>query len=342
MDKFNEIKVSVLILTYNHEKFIKKAIESVLNQKTDFEFELIIADDNSTDTTQNIIIETLASIATTSKVRYIRNAENLGVMRSWRNIHNMICGQYFAICEGDDYWIDELKLQKQVDFLDTNQSFSICFHNVKVDFIDIPQANYLLNDGLVKDVFTLDDLIGNKEIWFMATASLMIRTNSLKSIPDWVIKSKSGDIPLIILASLHGKIKYLPNVMAVYQKHSAGMSMTDHKDDTVFLKNRIFMYRMINKETRYRYNRKLRENIASYYYLMLSAKQLRNSYFKKLIISFYYIFLTFPNTPQLKSVLKDHIIPLWAIKLSRILKRKLGLIPLNDAKYGKNASIQEL
>jgi glycosyltransferase involved in cell wall biosynthesis len=323
MNSPKNIKVSVIILTYNHEKFIKKAIETVLNQKTNFEFELIIADDNSTDATQDIILRTIAEYSQNSNIKYIRNTQNLGVMRSWINVHNILNGEYFAICEGDDYWTDELKLQKQIDFLDKNPIFSVCFHNVKVEFIDIPQTNYFLNDNISKDVFTIDDLIGEREIWFMATASLVFRTNSLKNVPDWVLKSKSGDIPIIILAALHGSIKYLPDVMAVYQRHTGGMSMTDHENDTTFLKNRIFMYRKINKETHFKFNKKLKQNIAGYYYLMLSAKQLQNHYFLKLFIAIYYIFLTFPATNHLNELLKEYIIPFWIIKLYRVFKRIL-------------------
>lgn len=237
----NKIKVSIIILTYNHENYIKKAIESVLAQKTNFVFELIIADDFSSDSTEDIIKQTLLNYSNYGNITYNRNNKNEGVMKSWIKAHNKIKGEYFAICEGDDYWTDEFKLQKQIDFLEHHKDFAICFHNVQVNYIDIPFPNFELNSNLKTDIFTIDDLIGETEIWFMATASLVIRMASIKTIPKWIIKSKSGDIPLIILASKNGKIKYLPDLMAVYQKHSKGMSMTDYKDDAIFLRNRIFM-----------------------------------------------------------------------------------------------------
>jgi glycosyltransferase involved in cell wall biosynthesis len=323
-------KVSVVMPTYNHEKFIKNALESVLRQKTTFDFNVIIADDCSSDATEQIIADILTSHSQKDKVIYLRNSKNKGVTQSWRSVHDSLKSQYFAFCEGDDYWTDDFKLQKQVDFLDANPSFSICFHNAKVSYIDIPQPDYILNETIAKDIFTTDDLIGRKEIWFMATASLMFRTESVRDIPDWLMKSKSVDIPLIILASLKGKIKYLPDIMAVYQKHYGGMSLTDHKDDASFLKNRIYMYRMINYETRFRYYLKLRQNIASYYYLLLSSRQIKDEPFQRFRIGLHYLLLSLPDTTHFKTVLRDHITPYRILKFSRFIKQKIGLIPVES------------
>src|SRR6218665_716250 len=99
MDSTVTPKVSVVILTYNHEKFIRTALESVLRQKTSFDFDVIIADDCSTDTTEQIINEILAAHPQKDKVIYRRNPTNIGVMQSWKNVNDALKSEYFAFCE---------------------------------------------------------------------------------------------------------------------------------------------------------------------------------------------------------------------------------------------------
>lgn len=326
-----EIKVSVIILTYNHEKYIKKAIESVLMQKTTFDYEVIIADDFSTDRTKEIIQDILTKNHESKvSIRYIRNEKNLGVMASWINAYSQVNGKYIAICEGDDFWTIDSKLQKQFEVLDSHPQFSICFHNVNVEYVDINEKNYILNENIEKDIFTIDDLIGEEEIWFMATASLMIRHESLKSIPNWILKSKSGDIPIIMLAARNGHIKYLTDLMATYQKHSRGMSMTDHKNDAIFLKNRIYMYKMLNLETKFQYNYRFKQILSGYYYLMLDSKQLQNKYISQFIVALKYFYYSYPKIKNIKVVIKNYIIPPVILEFSRLIKRKTGIIPTFD------------
>lgn len=313
------------MLTFKHETFIRQAIEGVLNQETDFEYELIIANDNSPDSTDDLVNEIIATHPKAYRINYYRNTENMGVMPNSNKALEMMQGQYFAACEGDDYWIDRQKLQKQVDFLDNNPECSICFHNTRIEYFEEGNSPYLLNEEIEKDVFTLDDLIGEDEIWFMATASLMIRTSAMLPLPNWLSQSKSGDIPLIILAARQGNIKYLPDVMAVYRKHAGGVSLTDHKDDEVFLRNRIFMYSKLNAETGKKYNRLFRRNIARYYFMLLKSRQFEGHYFKKLPVAFKYLELTFPDVPHGRELLRDHIFPPFIKLAYASLKKALGL-----------------
>ncbi|QYS90774.1 glycosyltransferase [Flavobacterium covae] len=139
------IKVSVCMITYNHEKYIKQAIESILMQKTNFDFELIISNDNSNDTTHKIILDLLEEHIDSKKIKYLHNKKNLGMMPNFIQAIQNCKGEYIALCEGDDYWTDPEKLQKQVDFLDTNKNFAICFHPVNIDY-----QNEIIEDNITK------------------------------------------------------------------------------------------------------------------------------------------------------------------------------------------------
>lgn len=316
--------VSVHIITYNHREFIAESLEGVLMQKTDFPFEIIVGEDFSTDGTRDIVFEFEKRFP--EKIKVVTGDKNVGAANNAIRAFDACRGKYIAVLEGDDHWIDPLKLQKQVDFLETNPDFSICFTNTRVDYFNNEAPSYLLNETIQKDVFTLDDLIGEDEIWFMATASLMFRTTSILPLPEWFPHSKSGDIPLAILAARHGKIKYLPDVTSVYRKHAGGVSLTDHKNDAKFLFNRIFMYSHLDKETEFKFHHRFRRNIGRYYYMLLGSQQYRNDYTGRLPLAIKYIRLNMPGVPDLKNVIRDHVVPPFFLNFSRIVRRSLGMI----------------
>jgi glycosyltransferase involved in cell wall biosynthesis len=316
--------VSVHLLTYNHAKFIAQSIESVVNQKTTFPFEIVIGDDHSTDGTSQIVDQYAAKYPELIKV--VRGKTNGGPQPNSIRILENSQGKYMAALEGDDYWIDPLKLQKQADFMEQNPDFAICFTNTRVEFFENNEEPYLLNASIEKDVFELKDLIAETEVWFMGTATLFYTMSSIFPVQPWFHKTKSGDIPMIMLAARHGKIKYLPDVTAAYRRHSAGASNTDHKDDAVFLENRIMMYTNLDRDTGYKFHDKFKRNLGGWYYLLLNSRQYRGLYFKKLGIATKYISLMYPNIPHLKLVLRDHIIPEWIMEITRKIRRALGMI----------------
>ena len=116
--------VSVFMITYNHEKFIAQAIEGVLMQKTNFPFELIIGEDCSTDRTREIVVDYAQRFP--EIIKPILHEKNVGMKSNMNTCMQACSGKYTAICEGDDYWIDSLKLQKQVGFLEAHSDFSMC------------------------------------------------------------------------------------------------------------------------------------------------------------------------------------------------------------------------
>lgn len=316
--------VSVHLLTYNHAKFIRQSIESVVAQQTTFPFEIIIGDDCSTDGTSPICDEYAQKYPDLIKV--VRGKTNGGPQPNSIRILENCRGKYMAALEGDDYWIDPLKLQKQTDFMEANPEFAICFTNTRVEFFDGAEEPFQLNYKIEKDVFELKDLIAEHEVWFMGTATLFYTMKSIYPVQPWFYKTKSGDIPMIMLAARHGKIKYLPDVTAAYRRHAAGASNTDHKDDAVFLENRIMMYTNLDKDTGYKFHEKFKRNLGGWYYLLLNSKQNREKYFTRLRISLKYFMLMYPNIPNKKLVIRDHITPNWILNLSRIIRKNLGLI----------------
>lgn len=316
--------VSIHLLTYNHAKFIAQSIESVVNQQTSFPFEIVIGDDHSTDGTSQIVDQYAAQYPDLIKV--VRGKTNGGPQPNSIRILENSQGKYMAALEGDDYWIDPLKLQKQADFMEQNPDFAICFTNTRVEFFENNEEPYLLNSNIEKDVFELKDLIAETEVWFMGTATLFYTMSSIFPVQPWFHKTKSGDIPMIMLAARHGKIKYLPDVTAAYRRHAAGASNTDHKDDAKFLENRIMMYTNLDKDTGYKFHDKFKRNLGGWYYLLLNSKQYRGLYFKKLGIATKYVSLMYPKIPHMKLVLRDHIIPTWVMEVTRKIRRTLGMI----------------
>ncbi|MCK8492063.1 glycosyltransferase [Spirosoma sp. RP8] len=307
------VKVSVLIITYNQHKFIRAAIESALAQQTTFPIEILVGDDFSKDGTREIIQEYEQKYP--GLVIGVLHPHNMGKNGGINCLETLKLakGEYWALMDGDDYWIDPLKLQKQADLLDAHSDYSTVFSNTRVIFED-GSPSYLLNGPDMKPYYTLDDLIGEDEIWFMATSSCMYR-NNINEYPAWFRESSSGDIPRLILKAKLGKIGYIPDVMSVYRKNRGGASYADNYYDESFLRNRIQMYSDINRELDYRYDHLLRRNIARYYRMMLDSKQYKDTYFRRAKVAIQYLYLGKPEWDKAKKVIRDYIVPQPLAKL---------------------------
>ena len=180
-------KLSVSIVTYDQEAFIGQALDSVLMQRTDFDFEIVIGEDCSTDRTREIV-EQYARLYP-DRIRALLHPYNLGPSHI-RGKNNFVAtfeacrGKYVALLEGDDYWTDLCKLQKQVDFLDNHPDFSTCFH--WADWLDEESCRikpgWRLGPPLIKPYYTLDDLLEHGN--FIQTASVMFRNNLFGHLPD--------------------------------------------------------------------------------------------------------------------------------------------------------------
>lgn len=241
----NKITVSVLMITYNHENFIREAIEGVLMQKTDFPIEIIIGEDCSTDNTRKIVLE--YSEKYPDIIRPLLPENNLGMMKNFIETMQTATGKYIALCEGDDYWTDPYKLQKQVDFLEANEEYSVCYH----DAIIVDKFNRLLSISKLPDEckrdFTSDELIFGA--WIL---TLTICFRNKISICDEMLNAENGDTFLTCILGLNGKGKYLGEIIkpAAYRNHVGGVwSSLDEKEKLQKrFKTYIYMYDFLVKE----------------------------------------------------------------------------------------------
>jgi glycosyltransferase involved in cell wall biosynthesis len=262
------MKVSVCVPAFNHEKYIAQMLDGALMQQTDFDFEIVIGDDASTDSTPDIIQQYIAR--NPGRIRAFLHAENQGPKepREFAGRNNVLqllktCeGEYVAMCEGDDYWTDPLKLQKQVDFLDKNPDFAICHHNMLVTYED-GSDSHSFNAPDQKLVSTIEDILEDK--WFMATASWVYRNHFSKNdFADWHAKAAAGDWAVMIQLAAQGQIGYIPETMGVYRKHSAGLSNVHSQTNRNFLLNRKQMFENVDQWLDYRYHGTIEKTLIKY------------------------------------------------------------------------------
>ena len=324
------IKVSVIVHTYNHEKYIRQTLDSILNQQVNFDYEVIIGDDASPDSTPQIIQEYQSRFP--EIIKPMLHPKNLGGYGKNNTLATLaVCqGQYIAAMDGDDYWTNPLKLQKQVDFLDNNSDFVACFHNALIHFEDGSAPDEYVNNENQRVVTTIEDLVGEDEVWYMATSAVMFRNGIMKEYPKWFHESKSGDIPRYILLGKHGKFFYINELMSVYRKNNGGMSFTDGKQDAEFLYNRIGMYKGIDGELDYKYHQTINKNIARYYLMLANSIQHGDNFIKSRYFAFKSLYLSRPNSKQhLKNVMQDFILPKGFMKFYANLKGKIETIFAN-------------
>lgn len=210
------------MITYNHEKYILEAIEGVLMQECDFEVELILANDCSTDVTDLIIEDILKDHSRSSWIKYTKHDKNLGVMPNFIWALNQCQGKYIALCEGDDYWTDPLKLQKQVDFLEANPDYVI--HSGAAVYLS---DNLDLNEKLLytdsqDKTFSLDDFLSSNKI---ITCTMMFR-NIKFVLPDSFSKLTFGDwfLYIVLLKNTDLKAYRSVEIFSVYRKHASGVT----------------------------------------------------------------------------------------------------------------------
>lgn len=227
----NSSLVSVLMITYNQAEYIQQALTSVLDQICRFEFEVILSNDASSDNSDKLISEVIKNHSNGFRVKYFNQPVNLGMNPNLAFVYAKCNGKYIAVCEGDDYWTDRFKLQKQVDFLEANPDFSLCYHPVNVLFPD----RSLKEDFGVKEIIqtsesTVYDLavLGN----YIHTPSVVFR-KILESLPYNFNQSPLGDFFLWICISEFGKIKKLDFNMAVYRFGTGEFSIRSGSEKTL-------------------------------------------------------------------------------------------------------------
>ena len=222
----NKPLVSICTITYNHEKYIAEALDSFLVQETDFPFEIVINDDGSLDRTADVIrmyMEKFPNIINAN----LRD-QNVGLMINFTECIKRAEGKYLAICDGDDYWTDPLKLQKQVDFLESNKEYNMVFHNAELQ-------HHTENGITIKPFnpeeksrnYTADEIL---RTWYVATSSVLCRNESQYRYLEDNLWFPVEDTPFHIKCASLGKLYYMAEIMSVYRRVPTGlMNSTEFK-----------------------------------------------------------------------------------------------------------------
>jgi glycosyltransferase involved in cell wall biosynthesis len=220
------MKLSVMMITYNHERFIAQALESILAQRLTFDYEIVVGEDCSTDRTRDILIDFCGRYP--GRIVPLLRDRNVGMMRNLEQTIDACRGQYVAVIEGDDYWISVDKLQKQVDFLEAHPNYAICCHRARI--VEEGGAQPRLGElGAEKTgsfpardpgTYTIEDLLSEN---FIMSCTAVYRASTLGPLQEWFLKLGLGDWAMFALIAKSGSIYLMDDVMAAYRVHPGGV-----------------------------------------------------------------------------------------------------------------------
>jgi glycosyltransferase involved in cell wall biosynthesis len=252
--------LSVVVMTYNHVAFIAQAIDSVLMQEVECDYEILISEDCSTDGTREIVTDYQSRYP--DRIRLLLSERNLRSNIVVRRGIEAARGMYIAFLDGDDYWTCADKLQKQLDFLTAHPHCSICFHNASVSYEDGVRAPWNWVPEHQPPFATFEDIwMGN----FIPMCSAMFRRAALGEIPAWYEACfPITDWPLHILGARHGSIGYINEVMGVYRQHSGGLYSVH--TEAKKLEKTLQFYRSMNANLDYRYDPLIRAAISKHFF----------------------------------------------------------------------------
>jgi glycosyltransferase involved in cell wall biosynthesis len=300
------VKVSVCMITYKHEAFISQAILGVLSQITDFGIELIIADDASPDHTEELVRGLIDFSSNGNSIRYFRHKKNIGMRLNFIWALKKCRGEYISLCEGDDYWTDPYKLQKQINFMDANPSVAGCFHDAVTvdDKGNVLKANHFESPKEIYDQFDSLTKYGSA----YATCTLMFRSKVLGELPKWFARS-ACDYTLGFLISGFGHIAHVKMNMGAYRIHKGGVwqgqdpiknmevtlhrHMILHSDKMIRKHYGVFLRKSINRLslrilTLYRAENKWRGHLKYSWYHFIYSDMRNLLAYKSLASAFFY------------------------------------------------------
>lgn len=250
------MKLSVMVITYNHEKFIAQALSSILEQRVNFEFEIVVGEDCSTDATREILLDFHCRYP--GRITPLLRDPNMGAIRNFVTTLAACRGNYIAFLEGDDYWIDQNKLQKQVEFLDNHPSAAVCCSRVQ-----LLDPNGLAGLGLDTyptipcGTYNIEDLL---ETNFIMTCSAVLRRELIGVLPSWFSKLSLADLPLFALAARYGNIELLGEKMAAYRVHP--MSTWSSRSMSARMRESSRMFKALDKHLGYRFTNIIRATVS--------------------------------------------------------------------------------
>ena len=258
--------VSVITITYNHAPYIRNCIEGVLMQKTTFPFEHIIGEDCSTDGTREIVLDYAQRYP--GIIRAVTSESNVGVKANAVRVHAACQGEYFAYCDGDDFWIDPLKLQKQYDAcvkydagLVAHGTIFLIYENNKIVKSEVrstqDESGYLAAEDII---------LKNKNY---ELSSMFIRSDILKEMPGWIEKAPTGDVPIKLISASLAKVYFISEIMSVY-RHGVSGSWTARQDTDMkadeskrigFEKAYLGLYKNFDEFSEFRYTTAVRQRV---------------------------------------------------------------------------------
>jgi len=259
--------LSVCLITYNHVGYIQQAIDSVLAQKTNFDFELIIADDCSTDGTREILID-YAKI-NPSRVRLILQQRNVGPEQNWIDLISAPRAKYLAYLEGDDFWTDPLKLQRQIDFLELNPDFVLCYHAFEIKYEGGSQVRRDRSELSRKlSVISFEDILNFSYPKSLTVVFVREILDEL-DFKNLVRGCPVGDVPLWYVLLLKGKGFFIDKVMGCYRRSPSGVTNSLNGTQSLTIAKIKIIERIIQNDL-YHDNSLLREYLAKHYFSIFS------------------------------------------------------------------------
>ena len=268
----NEVRVTVVCITYNHEKYIDKCLRGIVMQKTDFPFEAIVYDDASPDGTAEIIKKYENEYPEIIKPFYQKDNTFKRHYNKYHDIYALAKGDYLAICEGDDFWTDPYKLQKQFDFMEAHPDYSLCGTSAYLARED---------DTFMPEMFSVEG--GSREIptgeiiddWCMATASLFYRKDKRVVDIPYMGNCSNGDYATAVYLALNGRVYYIDEPTCAYRIMSIGsFSYRSRSDPEFYRKVRtayLEMLERIDEFSEYKYTDIIKNKIDHDYFEMCRA-----------------------------------------------------------------------
>ena len=266
----NDIIVSVNCLVYNHAKYLRKCLDGFVMQKTNFKFEVLIHDDASTDGSQDIIREYEEKYPDIVKPIYQKeNQYSKHILISKTYQYPRVKGKYIAFCEGDDYWTDPYKLQKQFDIMEKNPNCSICVHRVK-DVLENGEdsgkchPNFSMEEGVINLKKYLD-IASNYSAYPFQTTSYFMRTDETNELafnpPTFFEKFGVGDIPTMLFALTKGDMYYIDEIMTCYRLQAKGSWSSNiannEKEKLAYLEKLVYGYSIFDDCTNHEHHNEI-------------------------------------------------------------------------------------
>ena len=255
--------VSVAVTTYNMEQYVAEMLDSILMQKTTFPFEIIISDDGSEDCTSEIVESYRLKH---DNIRLI-NTGHIGKMPNFIRSLQESHGKYVALCDGDDYWIDENKLQMQFDFMESHPDFSACWTNSWV--LDVEKNERKIAKKHVWDEATTERLLSHRDDDNIQmspghTSAYFYRNGLVQEYPQWMYGDVMTDFPLYMQVTRYGKAKFI-NVPTTVYRHTRNGVSSKGWEFTKAIKRRIFVYENVNRDFNYQYKSIINPILGDYY-----------------------------------------------------------------------------